>query len=82
MTLSASGITHFYGDHMVLCAAGFAALEPGQVTALIGPNASGKSTLFRALSGLIKPVDGDVLLDGTNLGTLTTKERLKRWCRS
>ena len=80
MTLAAANITHSYGSRTVLHSTGFGALQPGRLTALIGPNASGKSTLFRAISGLIKPQSGMVVLYGTDLATLTTKARLGRVC--
>ena len=38
-----------------------------QVTAIIGPNACGKSTLLKAIARLIKPLDGVVLLDGADI---------------
>lgn len=38
--------------------------ERRQITAVVGPNGSGKSTLVRALVGRVKPVSGDVLIDG------------------
>ncbi len=39
-------------------------LGPGEAVALIGPNAAGKSTLVRALAGLLPPSAGDVRLRG------------------
>jgi iron complex transport system ATP-binding protein len=44
------------------------------LTAIIGPNACGKSTLLRALSRLLKPAAGSVLLDGADIATYGTKE--------
>jgi iron complex transport system ATP-binding protein len=43
------------------------ALEPGQALALIGPNAAGKSTLVRALAGLLPAAAGEVRLLGRPL---------------
>lgn len=80
MTLQTSNLTHFYGARCVLSDTGFSALQPGQLTALIGPNASGKSTLFKVISGLITPRSGRVMLGETDLGRLSTKARLKRIC--
>ena len=48
-------------------------LQPGQVTALVGPNGSGKSTLLRALSRILRPSAGSVLLDGQDIATLPTR---------
>ncbi len=42
-------------------------LGPGEAVALIGPNAAGKSTLVRALAGLLPPSAGDVRLRGRPL---------------
>jgi len=46
----------------------------GKITAIVGPNACGKSTLLRALARLLKPRRGAVLLDGTSIHTLPTRE--------
>jgi PrtD family type I secretion system ABC transporter len=42
-------------------------LAPGELIAIVGPVASGKSTLARLLLGIIPPVSGDVRLDGVNI---------------
>jgi len=39
-------------------------LREGEALALVGPNAAGKSTLVRALAGLLRPERGEVLLQG------------------
>ncbi|MEM1162358.1 MAG: ABC transporter ATP-binding protein [Pseudomonadota bacterium] len=80
MTLQATGLNFAYGRSRVLRGVGFAPLQPGQLTALIGPNASGKSTLFRAIAGLVKASAGEVILNGTDLSTLSPKARLARVC--
>lgn len=78
--LRASGLTFAYGSNPILKNTGFDALKPGQLTALIGPNAAGKSTLFRLLAGLLKPRAGNIHLGETNLADLNTRDRLKRIC--
>ncbi|OLP57955.1 D-xylose ABC transporter ATP-binding protein [Xaviernesmea oryzae] len=40
------------------------ALYPGQVTALIGENGAGKSTLVKILTGIYRPTEGEILIDG------------------
>lgn len=50
----------------------------GQVTTIVGPNACGKSTLLRALSRLLRPTKGQVLLDGEQIHRLPTKDVAKR----
>jgi branched-chain amino acid transport system ATP-binding protein len=42
-------------------------LFPGRVLALLGSNGSGKTTVARVCSGLIKPTDGQVRFDGEDL---------------
>lgn len=46
----------------------------GRVTAIVGPNACGKSTLLRGLARLLKPAGGQVILDGHDINSLHTKD--------
>jgi len=39
------------------------AIQPGTVTAIIGPNASGKSTLIKSVLGLVRPDSGNIYVD-------------------
>ena len=52
--------------------------RPGVLLGLLGPNGAGKSTLLRVMAGLLKPVAGDVRLDGSNLENLVAGERARR----
>ena len=79
MTLEVYDLNFAYGPRPILRKARFAPLRSGQLTALIGPNASGKSTLFRAIAGLLK-AEGTVMLGDTDLATLSPKARLSRVC--
>jgi len=45
-------------------------LKPGAVTVLMGRSGSGKTTLLHMLSGLLKPTEGKILLDGTDIYSL------------
>lgn len=49
-----------------------------RVTAIVGPNACGKSTLLRGLARLLKPSGGQVILDGRDIGGMHTKEVARR----
>lgn len=42
-------------------------IEKGQLYGLIGPNGAGKTTVFNMLTGVYKPNDGTILLDGKNI---------------
>ena len=52
--------------------------EAGQIFAIIGPNGSGKSTLLEIAGGHLKPSQGTVTLEGTNLHGLSPCERARR----
>jgi ABC-type branched-subunit amino acid transport system ATPase component len=45
-------------------------VRPGETVAMIGANGAGKSTIMRALSGLLRPVKGDILLNDRNIARL------------
>lgn len=42
-------------------------VRPGEVLAVLGANGAGKTSTLRAVSGLVRPADGDVRLDGQSL---------------
>lgn len=52
-------------------------LRRGELLAIIGPNASGKSTLLKLLAGLMPPEAGAVLLNGRLIGSLDFRERAR-----
>ncbi|MGW0663562.1 ABC transporter ATP-binding protein [Streptodolium elevatio] len=73
LSLSAHELTLAYGSRTV--SAGLDLEIPaGKVTALVGPNACGKSTALRALARLLKPQAGAVHLDGADVSTLSARE--------
>jgi len=45
-------------------------IASGQMTAIVGPSGCGKSTLLFALAGLDRPTEGQVLIEGHDLGTM------------
>ncbi|WP_406853546.1 ABC transporter ATP-binding protein [Alsobacter sp. KACC 23698] len=54
------------------------AVEPGEVVTLLGGNGAGKSTTLRAISGLVKPVGGDILFEGQSLVGVGPEEIVRR----
>jgi iron complex transport system ATP-binding protein len=53
-------------------------IPDASLTMIIGPNACGKSTLLRALSRMLKPTRGSVLLDGADIASYGTKQVARR----
>lgn len=53
-------------------------IAEGSFTVIVGPNACGKSTLLRALSRLLTPAAGQVVLDGRQIGERPAKEVARR----
>ncbi|WP_438498443.1 ABC transporter ATP-binding protein [Paenibacillus sp. IHBB 3054] len=49
-------------------------LPTGKITALVGANGSGKSTILKTMARIMKPKSGNVMLDGKSIHTLSTKE--------
>ncbi|MGQ8631995.1 ABC transporter ATP-binding protein [Agrobacterium sp. DKPNP3] len=54
------------------------AVPDGSLTVIVGPNACGKSTLLRALSRLLVPASGQVILDGRSISDLAAKDVARR----
>jgi iron complex transport system ATP-binding protein len=48
-------------------------IKAGEMAGLLGPNGCGKSTLIKLASGILKPKQGEVRLDGSNLNSLSRK---------
>jgi iron complex transport system ATP-binding protein len=75
--LAAHEVTLAYDGHVVASELDIE-IPDGQITAIVGPNACGKSTLLRALSRLLRPRAGTVILDGQSIHRLPTKEVARR----
>ena len=42
-------------------------IEPGQIRGLIGPNGAGKTTIFNLITGIYRPTEGSILLEGRKI---------------
>jgi branched-chain amino acid transport system ATP-binding protein len=52
-------------------------IEKGARQALIGPNGAGKTTLINLLTGVLRPSDGQILLDGRDITGLQSHQRVR-----
>jgi len=52
-------------------------VEQGESVALLGPNGAGKTSLFYIMTGLVKPNEGRILLDGQDMTTLPMYRRAR-----
>ncbi|MEV6263586.1 ABC transporter ATP-binding protein [Streptomyces sp. NPDC051784] len=71
--LTARDITLRYGDRVVSTRLSLD-IPDGSFTAVVGPNACGKSTLLRSFVRLLRPTEGQVELDGRAVGSYHSKE--------
>lgn len=60
-------LTKKYGKTLALNNVSFT-LERGRIVGLLGPNASGKTTLIKLINGLLTPTSGEVLINGKKPG--------------
>lgn len=55
-------------------------ISKGEIVSIIGPNGCGKSTLLKTLSRMIKPIEGEVILEGKKIKTLKSKIISQKMC--
>ena len=53
------------------------ALDEGQLIGFIGPNGAGKTTLMRVITGIVKPQQGRVYLEGVDITGIATHVRIR-----
>lgn len=70
--LRAEGLRLAYDDRIVVDGLDLE-IPSGRITAVVGANACGKSTLLRALARLLAPKEGAVLLDGRSVHSIPTR---------
>jgi branched-chain amino acid transport system ATP-binding protein len=74
--LEARRLDVLLGDYQVLWGA-CCRVASGEMVALLGPNGAGKSTLMNAISGLLRPRAGEVILDGQAITPLPPHARVR-----
>jgi branched-chain amino acid transport system ATP-binding protein len=71
------GVNTYYGDLHVLKDVDYS-IRQGEIIALLGGNACGKSTTMKTIMGVVRPVRGQVLFEGQPIERLSTAERVRR----
>lgn len=64
--LEIKNMTHYFGGLRAVHNYSLS-VEAGQLRGLIGPNGAGKTTVFNLITGIYRPAQGQVLLDGENI---------------
>lgn len=64
--IQVKNLTHRYGDRIALANVNFE-VKKGEIFGLLGPNGGGKSTLFRILSTMMVPTDGQAVIAGRDV---------------
>src|SRR5437867_7383699 len=72
MMLEVERLDAFYGEQQALFGVGFA-LDDGEVRTLLGANGAGKTTVLRALCGMVR-VTGDIRFDGKRISGWATED--------
>ncbi len=73
-------ISASYGNNQVLHNISFPSVAPGSIVAVIGPNGTGKSTLFKCMAGIKKINMGNITLDGMNIAQMDSARLTHRIC--
>jgi branched-chain amino acid transport system ATP-binding protein len=75
--LALRGVDVAYGDLPALTGVDLV-IEPGEILSVVGANGAGKTTMLRAISGLLRPRAGEIVLDGTRLDRLPSHAVVER----
>jgi osmoprotectant transport system ATP-binding protein len=71
------GLTKRHGDRAALDKVNLS-IEAGAFVALVGPSGSGKTSLLKSINRLVEPDEGEVRLDGRDVGDLPVAELRRR----
>lgn len=77
LSISINDLRFSYGSMQVFESLSFGPFHGGEFITVLGPNASGKSTLFKCISGILQPQSGDIRLGKDSVVHSPMRERLK-----
>lgn len=79
------GVRQVFGENQALAPTDLA-IAPGEFVSVVGPSGCGKSTLFNVVSGILRPTEGSVHIDGSDVtgkpgrvGYMLQKDLLLPW---
>lgn len=75
--LSVQGLTVGYGGPPIIEEVSVTARR-GAITAIVGPNGAGKSTLLKAIAGLVRPMAGNVFVEGKEVTGQPAEKLVRR----
>jgi branched-chain amino acid transport system ATP-binding protein len=73
--LSVEGLSKHFGGLIAVSKVNFS-IKKGEVSGIIGPNGSGKTTFFNLLSGFFPPTEGRIFLFGEDITTIPPYQRV------
>ena len=71
--ISIKDISFGYTDEIILKNISFD-ISSGEIATILGPNGSGKSTLIRLMLGFLKPINGSIEVEGSDITRISSKE--------
>jgi branched-chain amino acid transport system ATP-binding protein len=77
MFLEVKNLNVGYGDVQVLWDVSFE-IEKGRIVSLVGANGAGKTTLLKTISGLMRPMSGEIIFNGEVLTRLSSQDIVNR----
>jgi len=75
-SIKIENLSFAYDEDLVLKSIDLAFVKSG-FTSIVGPNGSGKSTLLKQISGILKPSQGSLIINGENIKTINKKDIAK-----
>ena len=77
VTLEINNLGFTYKSHPVFGKVSLSSAG-GEIHSLVGPNGAGKTTLLKCINRLLKPNSGTVLVNGTNVASLSNRELARK----